>query len=307
MVIYSMTRKESSYGQLVHYILEREAPDDQESFVYLHGFDPRHVDVDQPQTIIDRFRKNAEPISHMDSRIKMYHEIMSFAPEDSHLITKSTLLDISRKYAEVRGHDGLVMARPHFDKNHIHVHFMISGNKIGSSKSMRVSKKEFEQQKLDLQDYQLKHYPELLRSYARNRNKEKEYKKPKYSDTKQTQKRKQMEAHKRPFTVKEGLQKTMATLIPKASSLFDLVKMCQKQKCETYQRAGIPQGIIHNGKKYRFSTLAKHEDQKAKIDLMRSNAKEWYKAEQKAQKILEQVRKKQSLRSKQKNKRKYKP
>lgn len=302
MIIYSMTRKETSFGQLVHYILEREAPDNKESFTYLHGFDPRYVNTENPQTIIEGFRRNAKPIYHMDNRIKMYHEIMSFSPEDSHLITLDTLLDISRKYADVRGRDGLVMARPHFDKNHIHVHFMISGNKVGTAKSMRVSKKEFEKQKLELQGYQLKHYPELIKSYVRQRHQE-EYVKPKYNNTTQTQKRKQMEKHNRAFTIKENLKNMLEKFIPQSNSLYDLVRFCKKNKYTVYERSGIPQGVIYNGKKHRFTTLLKKSIYKEKVELMKANAQEWHKAELKAQELIQKAKPK----LKQKYKRKYKP
>ena len=64
----------------------------------------------------------------------------------------------------------IAIARPHSDKEHLHLHFMISPNELQNAQSIRLNKKEFEALRRTIEEYQLERYPELQHSYVHSRD-----------------------------------------------------------------------------------------------------------------------------------------
>lgn len=173
-VIKSVGRKDTNYGQLLQYIcLAHEGPDQPASFTYLHNM--TNVEPDDLQSVEETFRNNSTHQKKRSNGVNQYHEIVSFHPEDTQYIQKhpEILEDITRVYLELRAPHALAVAKPHFDKDHLHLHFMISPNEQGSTQSIRMSKKEFGAFKETMQAYQLEQYPELNHSYVASRDAEK--------------------------------------------------------------------------------------------------------------------------------------
>ena len=74
------------------------------------------------------------------------------------------LEDLAQVYLELRAPDALGIARVHTDKDHVHLHFMISPNEIGTTKSIRLTKKQFQALRRTIEEYQVTYYPELKKS-----------------------------------------------------------------------------------------------------------------------------------------------
>lgn len=176
-VIKSMSRKDSSFGQLVSY-LHKEDPVFGQLVGYINKDSARssHVQTllynlpgvapDDVNGITQAFKDNDAFRRERKNGVVQYHEIISFSPKDRSILARDPkiLMDIARKYLDLRAPHSLAIARPHFDEKHIHVHLMISGNHYQSSETSRVSQKAFEQVKHQLNEYQINLYPELSNS-----------------------------------------------------------------------------------------------------------------------------------------------
>src|SRR5688572_28504463 len=94
----------------------------------------------------------------------MNHVIISFHANDREKLSQEILQDIAQKYIDLSADAALVVAVPHFEKDHLHVHLAISGVDCFEGKSLRMSKADFADTKEKLQDYQREKYPELEHS-----------------------------------------------------------------------------------------------------------------------------------------------
>ena len=176
-VIKSMTRKDSSFGQLVDY-LHKEKPNFEQLLGYINkeSAQSNHVktllhnlpdvaseDIDG---ITQAFKDNDAFRHQRKNGVVQYHEVISFAPEDRETLIRNPqiLTDMARKYLDLRAPHSLAIARPHFDQEHVHLHIMISGNQYQSKEPSRISKVVFEIVKQQLMEYQLEKYPELSNS-----------------------------------------------------------------------------------------------------------------------------------------------
>ncbi len=299
MIINSNTRKDISFRQLVGYIYEehlREADGgkkeqkkiDERDFVLLHNFQDYGVDIDNIEDVSDAFLENDKQRKRRKNGVTMYHEIASFAPEDQDKITRSMLYDMARKYIELRAKNGLVLARPHFDKKHVHIHFMISGNEQGNNRSMRVSKEQFKGQRRAMEEYQLSKYPQLAKSYVQSRDGVQ--KRQKYNRNKQEKIKQQMENRKADFSVVALILEDFQSAISKAHNLKTLVKEMNGKGYEVYERKGQATGIVVNNRKYRFTTLAAKIKYSEKMDLILSNKKAVLETERRIEKDLADLR-----------------
>ena len=67
----------------------------------------------------------------------------------------------------MREEKGFVFAKPHVHEDHIHVHFLISGNEVLSGKSTKRSKADFQRVQRELEAYQMEQNPELSDSIVK--------------------------------------------------------------------------------------------------------------------------------------------
>ncbi|WP_291728712.1 relaxase/mobilization nuclease domain-containing protein [Bernardetia sp.] len=299
MIINSNTRKDISFRQLVGYIYEEhlhradgeeieEEKRDERDFILLHNFQDYGVDLENTEEIANAFLENDKQRRRRKNGVTMYHEIASFAPEDQDKMTRSMLYDMARKYIELRAKNGLVLARPHFDKDHVHIHFMISGNEQGNNRSMRVSKEQFKGQRRAMEEYQLSNYPQLSKSYVQSRDGVQ--KKQKYNRTKQEKVKRQMEKRTAKFSIFALILEEFEAAISKAHNLKTLVKEIKGKGYQVYERRGQATGIVVNNKKYRFTTLAAKTKYNKKMELILSNKKVALETERRIEKDLADLR-----------------
>lgn len=85
-----------------------------------------------------------------------YHEILSFHKADTDKLPKKVLLKIARKYAKERSPNSMVISTMHSDKDHLHIHNVISALEFATGKPVRLSRKEFKEVKIRMEQFQEK-------------------------------------------------------------------------------------------------------------------------------------------------------
>lgn len=249
-VIKSIGRKDTNFGQLINY-LHRLDGGERETFTYLHNMSGLASDDlnGMKQSFINnncyrRKRKNG---------VGQYHEVMSFHPDDTQYLEQhpEILEDLARIYLELRAPDAIAIARPHTDKDHLHLHFMISPNELGNSKSIRLSKAQFQALRRTIEKYQLQQYPELTKSYVHSRDQEK------YREQVKTQSHKEWQMLQRGMGIKDKVEiaATVAAVLDSTNDLKTFQSFLHKNGIEIYRYQGRLQGVVYNGRKYRFSRL----------------------------------------------------
>lgn len=87
---------------------------------------------------------------------RAYHEIVSFHKSDTDKLPKKVLLKIARKYAKERSPNSMVISTMHSDKSHLHIHNVISALEFATGKPVRLSRKEFKEVKVKMEQFQEK-------------------------------------------------------------------------------------------------------------------------------------------------------
>jgi hypothetical protein len=85
---------------------------------------------------------------------RAYHEIISFHKSDTDKLPKKVLLKIARKYAKERSPNSMVISSMHSDKEHLHIHNVISALEFATGKPVRLSRKEFNGVKERMEQFQ---------------------------------------------------------------------------------------------------------------------------------------------------------
>lgn len=85
---------------------------------------------------------------------RAYHEIISFHKSDTDKLPKKVLLKIARKYAKERSPNSMVVSSMHSDKDHLHIHTVISALEFATGKPVRLTRKEFNGVKERMEQFQ---------------------------------------------------------------------------------------------------------------------------------------------------------
>ncbi len=245
MIIKSLSRK-SNPAQLIKYALryslkenDKQAQKEYSAILLKHNLRSKNI-----EGYINEFKENETyRIYRRKDSIVLFHTILSFAPEDKKRITKSILKGISQKFVELRGIDCLNLAVAHLEKDHKHIHVLTSGVKV-NGRSSRVSKQAFNHILNELEKYQQEKYPRLVHSkntHAKIKIQDKE----------------QLVAHlqKTRKSNKLSLLTELENAYQNAVSKEDFTKRLSSGGYEIYFRNGRPQGILAEGKKFRFTSL----------------------------------------------------
>lgn len=255
-------KKQNSFGRLVRYVLTDEKNQMRgETFMLTHNILGRTAkDITQEFIDNDNFRTNKRGNS-----VLLYHEILSFAPEDRMALTEEKLKDIAEKYIEIRCPKALVLALPHYEKDHVHLHFVVSGSEYHSQKLLRMDNKTFKQVRYSIEEYQLKTYPELSHSVAYTNKKERKKQNQREQDQNVRKERayhsKKRKAKKGQKMDKERLSIAIRQMFELSQTAQDFVKLINKQdQLEHYTRNGRLAGVLYGSeggkkRKYRFTTL----------------------------------------------------
>lgn len=85
---------------------------------------------------------------------KFYHSILSFHKDDK--LTPEQLKLVARKYAKERYPNSMVVALPHFDSDHLHIHSLASSVEVGTGRTRYLTRKEFSEVKQAMETWQEK-------------------------------------------------------------------------------------------------------------------------------------------------------
>lgn len=161
MIVKSMSRKVPSFGQLIGYIDRDEG---QEQWRIRHNVMGR-----DPERIRAEFERNGDLLQRRKNGVYLYHEIISITRAEglSADEQKRRLRDIAETYIAARCPDNMVFGGLHQDKDHsFHYHLMISANRAGEAKRLRLSKGQFREIQVQLERHVLQTMPELEQKVA---------------------------------------------------------------------------------------------------------------------------------------------
>ncbi len=235
MVIKSLSRK-SGTEQVIKYLFKDEKKLSNKDFkplVMRHNLRTRTLDK-----MIKEFKANEtfRRVKRKDS-VKVYHEVISFSKEDKDKITEKMLRDFGKKYMELRGKHNLYIITQHVEKDHIHLHCVVSGTKYLTGEANRMSKAEFGRLKVAMQTFQKAKHPELTKSIVAH-SKGKGYSK----DARQTNKNK--------------LEVDLRKAYQQSKSTQGFLEQLKKLGHEPYYRNEKLAGVKYAGEtKFRFSRL----------------------------------------------------
>lgn len=253
MIIKSMGRKKSTsrkgqslYATLMNYMMaEPNAQVDLEHNI------PYGLSRDE---VIELYEDNARYMHERQGANLAYHEIISLPHSNNDKDQmKVQLRDIGKIYLDKRAKDNLGIGVIHEEKDHLHLHIMVSANKLYDRNRHRISKKDFLQIQQEVsQEVQVK-YPNLnIENLYRPENikaKNKDY-------VRLTRNEQEQVAHNpSKQTQKQRMAQTMQNILATSRSPVDLQKNLEAQGLSVYQR-GNSLGIVdREGKRHRFSTL----------------------------------------------------
>lgn len=259
MIIHTLSRKKpAAFGVIVDY-LERGRPEAEPARCFNMWADPENL-----QEVKDEFLENYTlHHSKQRGRIVLMHEIISPDPEDAEKVNAEILFDIAEKYLEGRAPESMAQLVYHEkldgqSRPQPHVHILLSGNRIGSSKSVRLSKKEYAQVRHGIAQYAHERYG-LSQAYE----KELEGHRKEFTKEKAERKRREIGLINRDpsLSKKEQTQVIFKTLITESrdKALFD---QAMRENGFAWNRTGKNPSVIdiNTGKKYRLSTLGVLED-----------------------------------------------
>lgn len=256
MISKSLSRNKKSFEALYNYLTR-----DKESILNTFNL---YADPRDREAVIKEFMENSEYLNRARGKNYLYHEILSLPQNDLSLERQKQILnELSQKYLSLRAENHLAFSSLHHDKEHTHMHLMISANEFLGNKRVRLSKKEFGMIQKELEVYKNEFYPELMQTkhyqkakdFSKSRNKEQELKKRTKRQTK-----------------REILKEKLQTLFSRASSKEELEKLLSENEMNLYKR-GRTTGVKFEGKSYRFKTLGVLKEYETCIDRGQSQKK----------------------------------
>jgi hypothetical protein len=245
MIVKVKSHKRPSFRTLLNYMVnnkDRLFDTSGNSLLVTHNLRGNEI-----ESWVKQFRRNEEfRLRRRIDSVYCTHEILSWHRDDSSNITTAKLEKIARTYMKMRNPSGMYIAVPHFDRDHYHLHICASGIEYRTGKSMRLSKQAFAKLKVDIQEYQLEHYPEFSRSRVNH---------GKSAD----RKAKQDKAINSREKDKQKVQAILKTCYKKANSLETFSQLLTECGAEIYYRAGKMTGVVYRERKYRFLKLGFEE------------------------------------------------
>jgi len=246
VILKSLSRRNNTF-QLVDYLFKLEKNGKPQP-VLKHNLRSRSIkgwakEFDQNESLRLHKRKD---------NIKLTHTILSFSNKDKEHITKDLLKDISKKFVELRSKDNVYLVSSHHDKDHIHLHIIMSGTKYLTGESNRISRNKFHELKLALDSYQKEKYPKLTHSLPEHG------KALKYQASQKDLKFKN--PAEKPSQKQQILEAT-EKLYSKSKSLDHFLSQLKSKGFEPYYRGGQLYGLENQeGRHFRFKTIGYSKD-----------------------------------------------
>ena len=169
MIIKSLSIKSlDGLEQAITYILQGKNHKDDHSHIILD-----HLRSHDAEGWVQEFMKN-EKYRKRKAITYGYQEILSYAKADKAHISVEKMYDLAQEYIKRRtGNQAIAIGVPHTDQEHFHFHFILSSIQYRTGRSTRISQKDFQLIKQDIQALQMERYPELVHSVVNHRKQKK--------------------------------------------------------------------------------------------------------------------------------------
>lgn len=260
MILKIRTNKRDKFAYVLEYMLgdkNRLYDNGGKPFVITHNMKGKGIDI---SSWTKQFREN-EKLRIRKRRkdgIVLYHEIISFNSLDSKNLTPEKIEDMIRQYIRLRNPNGSYVVCVHKDRDHIHAHICTSAiNRSG--KNMRLSRKDLADLKKNIQQYQMKRYPELSHSVVQHGSK----------GTRISEKEQHLKRRTGKMSQREFIQMTVRSCFNRSKSPQDFRERLNEKGLKTYIRGGKVYGVDYAGRKFRFRTLGIEIDQPQQKELRR--------------------------------------
>jgi hypothetical protein len=160
MIIKSKSYKHNkAYKTVVNYVLREVEQED--SFVMTRFIKGKDVSAEE---ISKQFLQNEQyRVNPRKNNVKLFMEILSFKKENAKDLDNNKLKKIARQYLKLRSPLSVALVTAHKkEKDHIHLHVLLSGTAYKTGKSVRISRDDFKNKvKVPAEAYVRKHFPEL--------------------------------------------------------------------------------------------------------------------------------------------------
>lgn len=248
MIIKSMSGSNMSFGTLYSYLTR-----DDEFELYSHNLYSNPYDKEE---VIKEFIKNASFIRNSRGKNYLYHEILSIKENENLSLNKQKeiLRDIANEYINQRAKENLILQAIHTDKQHTHIHLMISANEINSNKRQRLSKQEFATIQKNIEEYQNSKYPYLQSHHYKDKK----------NQSKEKRNEQELKYKQQKLSQKDKLREILKQQFEKSTSKIQLHNSLKNLDIEFYIR-GKNIGVIFEGKQYRLNTLNLQDEYKSKL------------------------------------------
>ena len=247
MILKSLSRR-SGIWQLLDYLFEKEGQQEKQ-LVIKHNMRARSIEGWTKELEAN----NALRIHKRRDNIVIQHTVLSLSNKDIKHASPEMLKDLAKKFIELRGKENMYIGTIHTEKDHLHIHLIMSPVAYMTGESNRISREKLHEIKVQLDAYQREQYPQLIHSLPRHgRAKE-------AARMLQEQEYQQQQRTGRLSQKQEVIQLLDATY-QQADSLDDFLHKLQEQGHVPYYRNGKLTGIQYkgSGRKFRFKRLG-HE------------------------------------------------
>jgi len=238
MIVKFLSHQRTNYENVANYVLSGFF-NDKDSFAIFHNVSSTDV-----KEVTKEFIKNEKLKPKRKNGVVLKHYIKSYSALDSAVLTPEIIQDLAHKLIEKVCPNNQVVAGLHKDKEHLHVHFMVSSNEYLSPNAHWLSLSEFKKALIELERYQLAKYPEIKHSFAYLEEKKKELnqqkaKRPRYKNE----------------SKKEQLKIWIKEAFESANGKTDFIERLKNNELLAYASRGKLNGVWSENKKYRFKTL----------------------------------------------------
>lgn len=198
------------------------------------------------QNMVKQFESNEtkRKIQRTNANIA-YHEIISFHKSDTDKLPKKVLLKIARKYAKERSPHSMVVSTMHLDKEHLHIHNLISALEFATGNPVRLTRTEFKEVKQRMEKFQEK---ELGLIYSKVNHSKKKVQMLQLDIEKELNLR-----GKR--SERQEIQSKLIEVFAKERTEKVHYKELEKAGLDLYSRGGKIVGVQGFNRRYRLKTL----------------------------------------------------
>jgi len=241
MIIKSLSRKSASYDQLLEYMQRGSVQD----FTVFHNL-YRNVEKDR---IIQEFELMGEQLPPRKNGNMLYHEILSLQRQEGVDLEqqKQALYTMVQQYLQERAPGQLGYGCMHVEKEHLHIHLMLSPNSLDRpAKRVRLTKSQLWEIQGRMEMFLQERWPELKERslYSRSappalKKKDREF---------------QLEQRTGKPSVKSQVKEKLEVMLEQSTTQATLTARLAEQDMELEIRGKNPV-VIAAGRRYRLRTL----------------------------------------------------